>query len=223
MKKKVLLILFILQLVPYAEEGCNSVSFSFTEKNNFYKSEEPSFRYARYEGVPYLDSVQIGIYITVSDAKNNVRAETFIPEKGNSMDIYMFPYVGEFDGYESFYSCIQPYVLSNKGFFLENCYVRNKPIVDLGKLKSSIEKIQGNLSCNSDCNQNYDIVVRHVTLNGFTQNSLSNVSCMKSIYENDEFFEPYRFVDSLVRDIILKKMNQCSWEKLGFSKDCPLP
>lgn len=223
MKKVILIILFFLLLTSYAEEGCSSVSLRFTETKNFYHGVVPSFRYSRYENIPYLDNVQTGIYITVDDNKNNVRAEAFLPEKGTFMDIYMYPYVGEFGGYEAFYNCIQPHVMSNKKMFLEKCFIRNISITDIGLLKSSIEKLQGDLSCYSKCNQSYDIVVRQVTPMGYKENSLSSVSCMSSIFDNDEFFEPYRIVDSLVRNLFFSKIDQCGWEKLGFAKDCLLP
>lgn len=221
--KKVILGILLLLLTSNAEEGCSSVSFHFTENGNFYKNEVPIFRYSRYVNVPYLDSIRAGIYITVYDEKNKVRAEAFLHENGSSMDVYMFPDVGDFEWYESFYNCIQPYILSNKELFLKKCYIRNMPIDDVEILKSSIEKLQGSLSCYSGCNQIYDIVVRQVSSNGYTLHGLSNGSGMNPLFEHDELFEPYLKVDSLVRNLILSKMNQCGVEGLGFARDCRLP
>lgn len=239
MKKIVLIIIFFLQTLSFSEDGCSSVSFHFSKKKNFYNGKKETSQYSRYEKVPYLDNIQLGIYITVVDVKDAVRAEAFLPENGDSMNIYMFPYVGDYDWFGGFYRCMDIHISSKKDYFSKNCFIHNKKIEDVEKLKASVLRLQGSLSCHADCSQNYDIYVSHVFLNGYVEHSLSNISCMNSTFENDELFEPYRFVDSLVREVIVKNMNACSWKKFvpypelvdskkfheGFvsSQDCPLP
>lgn len=239
MKKIVLTIILLLLSLSYSEDGCSSISFRFSDKKNFFNVKKSSCQYSHYEKVPYLDSIQLGIYITVIDRKEAVRAEAFLPENGDFMDIYMFPYVGDYGWYEGFYKCMNTLVTSKKDYFSENCFLRNKKADEVGKLKSSVNHLQGSVSCHADCAQKYDVYISHVLSNGYVEHSLSGISCLNASFENDELLEPYRFVDSLVQEVIVKNMNACSWKKFvpypekvnakkfheGFvsSKDCPSP
>lgn len=195
---------------------------SFAEKSIFFlvyneKTNMDKFYYHHEFGaIDFLERFDSGIYIE-SEIFDEVKAIAYIAEDDSVVEIYFMPDYPQDSWYAGLSNCINKHILNNKDYFLKTC--RKKIAVPSKWIFNDFSNFMDmNLpDYVGECakRENYNVNIVRKLRDGKIQSiSFDNPSCVDPEFQNYEFFEPYKKINNLIKDIMSEDGNKCNWRNL---------